>query len=87
MLDELYSVTKRNLPIDGDPEVTQAQSYLGRTDVEKYGVEDGITQKLFSRDGYDGSAARVREHNDTIACGSRRLINTWVGMFDDDAFL
>ncbi|KAK6606066.1 hypothetical protein H4I96_04528 [Botrytis cinerea] len=50
MSDELYNVTKRNHPIDEDPEVTQAQSYLGRTDVENYGVEDGITQKRFSRD-------------------------------------
>lgn len=75
MLDELYNVTKRNHPIDEDPEVTQAQSYLGRTDVENYGVEDGITQKRFSR---DGSAARFREHSDTIACGSRRSINTWM---------
>ncbi|KAM0132167.1 hypothetical protein ACHAP3_006605 [Botrytis cinerea] len=75
MSDELYNVTKRNHPIDEDPEVTQAQSYLGRTDVENYGVEDGITQKRFSR---DGPVARFREHSDTIACGSRRSINTWV---------
>ncbi|KAF7931547.1 uncharacterized protein EAE98_004283 [Botrytis deweyae] len=72
MLDELHNVTKRNYPID------EAQSYLGRTDVENDKIEDGTTQKMFSRDGHDSSAARSDVHNGTINCGSRQLIETWM---------
>ncbi|TGO58994.1 hypothetical protein BCON_0049g00480 [Botryotinia convoluta] len=64
MLDERYNVTKRNFPIDENREVTQAQSYLRRADVENDEIEDGITRKMFSRDGYDSSTARSDVHND-----------------------
>ncbi|KAF5874605.1 uncharacterized protein Bfra_004617 [Botrytis fragariae] len=78
MLDEPYNVTKRNFPSDENREVTQAQSYLRRTDVENDEIEDGLTQTMFSRDGYDSSAARSDVHNGIVNCGSRQLIETWV---------